>query len=79
VVNTSGAGYQGVRKDAQSGADMAVWQVARMGPRDKQTYAITLSPPDAGAQRLRGLVRWSKPALRDGSTDSANINPPPGS
>ena len=77
VVNTSGAGYQGVRRDAQSGADMVTWNVARMVARDKQTYTITLSPPAAGAQRLRGVVRWSKPAFGDGSTDSANIAPAP--
>ncbi len=77
VVNTSGAGYQGVRRDAQSGADVVTWNVARMVARDKQTYTITLSPPAAGAQRLRGVVRWSKPAFGDGTTDSANINPPP--
>ena len=78
VVNTSGAGYKGLQRDAQ-GVDVAVWQVAKMGPRDKQTCSITLSPPATGAQRLRGVVRWSKPVLGDGSTDSANINPPPGS
>jgi len=77
VVGTSGAGYQGVRRDPQSGADVAVWNAAHMAPKDRQTYAITLSPPAAGAQRLRGTVRWSKPAFGDGSTDSANINPPP--
>ena len=77
VVNTNGAGYQGVRRDAQSGTDVATWNVARMAPKDKQTYAITLSPPAAGAQRLRGVVRWSKPAFGDGSTDSANIALPP--
>ena len=77
VVNTNGAGYQGVRRDGQSGADVATWNVARMAPKDKQTYAITLSPPAAGAQRLRGVVRWSKPAFGDGSTDSANIALPP--
>jgi mono/diheme cytochrome c family protein len=79
VVNTSGGGYQGVRRDPQSGAEMAVWTVARMAPKEKQTYSITLSAPAAGAQRLRGVVRWSKPAIGDGGTDMANINPPPAS
>ena len=76
VVSASGTGYQGVRRDAQSGADTAVWTVARMAPRDKQTYSITLSAPAAGSQRLRGSVRWSKPAIADGA-DTVNINPPP--
>jgi len=73
VVGTSGTGYQGVRRDAQSGADVTTWSVARMAAKDRQTYTITLSPPAAGAQRLRGAVRWAKPAFGDGTTDSANI------
>ena len=79
VVNTSGAGYQGIRRDPQSGADLAVWTVARMAPKDRQTYAVTLSAPAAGAERLRGVVRWSRPALGAGDGDTANINPPPAS
>lgn len=77
VVNTDGPGYQGVRRDPETGADIAVWTVARMAPKERQTYAITISPPAPGAKPLRGAVRWSKPAFGDGSTDSANINPPP--
>jgi mono/diheme cytochrome c family protein len=76
VVNASGAGYQGVRPDPKGGADMAVWTVARMAPRDKQTYTITLPAPAAGAQPLRGVVRWSKPALGNGRADMVDINPP---
>ena len=76
VVNATGAGYQGVRRDPQAGTDVAVWTVARMAPRDKQTYTITLPAPAAGAQPLRGVVRWAKPALGDGSGDMVNINPP---
>lgn len=76
VVNASGAGYQGVRRDPQTGADVAVWTVARMAPKDKQTFTITLPAPAAGAQPLRGAVRWSKPALGNGSGDMVDINPP---
>jgi mono/diheme cytochrome c family protein len=77
VVNAGGAGYEGVRPDPDAGADVAVWTLARLAPKERQTYAITISPPAAGAKPLRGTVRWSKPAFGDGSTDSANINPPP--
>ena len=77
VVRTTGAGYQGVRRDPESGGDLAVWTVARLSPKETQSYTITISPPAAGAKPLRGTVRWSKPAFGDGSTDSANINPPP--
>lgn len=81
VVNTTGAGYQGLRRDAQSGAEVAVWTLARMAPKDRQTYTITLSAPSpaAGTERLRGTIQWSKPALGDRAADSANIPPPPAS
>jgi mono/diheme cytochrome c family protein len=80
VVGTTGAGYQGVHKDAQ-GADVAVWTAARMAPKDRQTYSITLSAPSpaSGTQRLRGTIQWSKPALGDRPSDTANIPPPPAS
>jgi mono/diheme cytochrome c family protein len=77
VVNATGAGYQGIRRDPDSGADLAVWDVTRMAPKEARRYTITISPPAAGAKPLRGTVRWSKPAFGDGSTDTANINPPP--
>jgi hypothetical protein len=79
-VNTTGPGYQGVRRDAQTGADVAVWTIARMAPRDRQAYSITLSAPSpaTGDQRLRGTIRWTKPALGDRPAgDTANIPPPP--
>ena len=82
VVNTTGAGYQGVRRDAQTGADLAVWTLARMAPRDRQAYTITLSAPSpaTGELRLRGTIRWTKPALGDRpGGDTANIPPPPAS
>jgi mono/diheme cytochrome c family protein len=77
VVATTGAGYQGVRRDAQSGMDMAVWTIPRMEPQASETYSITLSAPAEGAQRLRGVMRWPRPAMGDGRGDTQNINPPP--
>ena len=76
VVNTTGAGYQGVSRDPGSGANVAVWTALRLAPQESETYTITLSAPAAGADRLRGVLRWSKPVLGDGG-DSRNINPPP--
>ena len=76
VVNATGAGYQGVSRDPQSGADVAVWTALRMAPQQTERYTITLSAPAAGADRLHGVLRWSKPVLGDGG-DSRNINPPP--
>jgi mono/diheme cytochrome c family protein len=81
VISTTGAGYQGLRRDAQAGTDVAVWTLARMAPTDRQTYSITLSAPSpaSGTQRLRGTIQWSKPALGDRPRDTANIPPPPAS
>ncbi len=76
VVSTTGVGYQGVRHDSQNNAEMAVWQVPRLGPKDKQTYTITLSRAGSGNDNLRGSVRWAKPLLGDGSNDTVNIAPP---
>jgi mono/diheme cytochrome c family protein len=77
VVGTTGEGYRGARRDPQAGANVATWTAERLAPKDKQTYTITITPPADAAQRLRGVVRWSRPALGDGSIDSANIAPPP--
>jgi hypothetical protein len=77
VVNTTGEGYRGARRDPQEGANVATWTAERLAPKDRQTYTITITPPGDAAQRLRGVVRWSRPALGDGGLDSANIAPPP--
>ena len=77
VANTSGAGYQGVQRDPESGADIAVWEVPRMAPKDEQAYMITLS--GSGAEMPRGTVSWSRPALGDGSSDRINVALPPSS
>ena len=73
VVNANGAGYQGIQRDPQADADVAVWQVARIAPMDRQSYAITLSGSGAGAQSLLGIVRWSRPALGDRSSDFVDV------
>lgn len=77
VMNTTGTGYQGVRRDAQANADMAVWQVSRVGPKDHQTYTITLSGGGTGPEIVRGTVRWTKPPQGDGSGDQVNVAMPP--
>jgi len=80
VANTSGTGYQGVRRDSKTGLEMAVWQLSRMAPTDKQSFTITLSGSGASARVPGGTVSWVKPALKDGTSDSVNIAlpPPPG-
>ena len=77
VVTTTGAGYQGVRSDPQTSTNLAVWQVPRIAPADKQIYTITLSGNGASAGISRGVVRWTKPALGGGAADNVPVAPPP--
>lgn len=77
VVGATGAGYQGVQPDAQAKANVAVWKLARIAPRDHLTFNITLSKPGTAADNLRGTVRWTKPAVKTGPVDQANIAPAP--
>lgn len=72
VTNTTGAGYQGVRNDPQLKAEAAVWQLSRLGPKQDQTYTVTLA---AGGGIERGVVRWTKPASGTG-TSEANVAMP---
>jgi mono/diheme cytochrome c family protein len=70
VVTTTGAGYQGIRRDEKNNADAAVWKVARMAAADQQTITLTLSGTGAGAGIAKGNVVWAKPPL-----DSAKGTP----
>jgi hypothetical protein len=71
VAEASGPGYQGVRRDAGANADVMVWQVRRMTPKDKQIYTFTLS--GSATRPAGGTVRRLKPALKDGANDQVNI------
>jgi cytochrome c553 len=75
VVTTSGAGYQGVRRDPEANADVAVWEISRMAPGDHQTYALTLSQAGTAENDLRGTIRWTKPTVKTGPSDSVSIAP----
>lgn len=77
VVTATGAGYQGVRRDEQAKADVAVWGVSRIAPGDRQAYTITLSRAGTAGDNLRGTVRWTKPTVKTGPSDSENIAPAP--
>lgn len=77
VVSTTGAGYQGVRADAEAKASVAVWQVPRMAPKDRQTFTVTLSRAGSAADNVRGSVRWTRPAVKTGPSDSVNVAPAP--
>jgi hypothetical protein len=77
VVSATGAGYQGVRQDEQTKASTAVWHLARVAPKDRQTYTITLSKAGTAADNLRGTIRWTKPSVKTGPSDTVNIAPAP--
>jgi cytochrome c553 len=77
VVTATGTGYQGVRRDDQAKANVAVWGVSRMAPGDRQTYTLTLSQAGTARDNLRGTIRWTKPTVKTGPSDSENIAPPP--
>jgi hypothetical protein len=75
VTNATGAGYQGVRNDPQLKADVAVWQVPRLGPKQDQTYTVTIA---SGGGIASGVVRWTKPASGTGNSEiNVAIQPPP--
>lgn len=74
VTNATGAGYQGVRNDPQLKADAAVWQLPRLGPKQDQTYTITVA---SGGGIASGVVRWTKPATGTGSSEINVAIPPP--
>jgi hypothetical protein len=75
VVGTTGAGYQGVRMDAQLKGNVAVWQLSKLGPKDQQQYTITLSQAGTQQDNVRGAIRWTKP-VKSGA-DQVNIAPAP--
>lgn len=77
VVKTTGNGYQGVRQDAELKTSVAVWQLNRLAPKDRQTYTLTLSRAGTASDNVRGVIRWTKPAVKTGPMDAVNIAPAP--
>jgi mono/diheme cytochrome c family protein len=77
VVTATGEGYQGVRRDEQAKADVAVWTVSRMAPGDRQTYTLALSQAGTAKDNVRGTIRWMKPAVKTGPNDQEVIPPAP--
>lgn len=77
VVKTTGANYQGVRQDPELKANVAVWRLPRIGPKEHQTYTLTLSRAGTANDNVRGAIRWTKPAVKTGPNDTVNIAPAP--
>jgi len=75
VVTASGAGYQGVSRDEEANADVAVWGISQMAAGDRQMVTLTLSQAATAENNLRGTIRWMKPTVSTGPSDSQNIAP----
>ena len=77
VVSTTGAGYQGMKQDAELKANVAVWRLPRIAPKEEQAYTITLSQRGDVGNNMRGNVKWTKPTVKTGPFDQANIGAAP--
>src|SRR5947209_7148029 len=64
VKGATGEGYKGVKTDAKG--DMAVWQFAKLAPKNEQKLTITL---DSGGI-ASGNVTWAKPTVGNGTADN---------
>ena len=70
VVSTTGKGYAGVSHDGKDNADVAVWRIPKIAPRDQQTYTITLTGAATSGTVPHGNVTWNKPRM----TEDAYVN-----
>jgi cytochrome c553 len=59
VVETSGAGYEGIEHDAEADADAATWLVPEIRPTDQLTYQVTLTKPGTVADNVRASIHWT--------------------
>jgi hypothetical protein len=75
-VTTTGVGFAGVHHDDKAKADVAEWHAAKLGPKERQTFTITLSRAGTTADNVRGSITWAKP-LSGQAADSAPIAPAP--
>ena len=75
--NPTGAGYQGVKQDAELKASVAVWRLPRLAPKDEQALTVTLSRAVTWDNNMRGNVKWTKPTVKTGPFDQANIGVAP--
>jgi hypothetical protein len=67
VVGTTGQ-YEGVKANADTKGDAAMWNVGRLAAGDRQTISITLAQP---ADQLRGVIRWATPKVNEEDSDVA--------
>jgi mono/diheme cytochrome c family protein len=74
VVAATGTGYQGVRMDEKTKANVAVWNLPRSAPKDQENLTITLSKAGNAQDNVKGEIRWAKPGPKSGpNTDVVAI------
>ena len=62
VTKTTGPSYQGVKHDAATNAEAAVWTLPKLAAEEVQTFTITLGGASAASGIQRGsTIRWAKP------------------
>ncbi|MDO8793257.1 MAG: cytochrome c [Vicinamibacterales bacterium] len=74
VVSATGPGYAGVQRDSaiNGGAEVAVWRVPRIGPKEQQAFSLTLGGEVASASLKGSVVRWATPALGPAAASRAD-------
>jgi cytochrome c553 len=78
VVAATGTGYKGVQTDDKTKATLAVWQLSRSAPKDRERLTVTLSKAATAAANLRGELRWLRPEKKNGPAhDTLPIAPAP--
>ena len=65
VVKATGP-YEGLKPNAETKSEAALWRVPRMAAGDRQTFTITLAQP---AATLRGVIRWGTPKVNEEDSD----------
>jgi mono/diheme cytochrome c family protein len=71
VVSATGDGYKGVIEDAGLKSQAATWQLASIGPKEKQTYTVTVAGTGRKPIELfkGSVVRWTEPEVRKALPD----------
>jgi len=66
VINGAGPGYQGIRDDSELKSQAAIWQIASIAPKEKQTFSLTIAGSAVKpADIFKGsIIRWTRPEIR---------------
>jgi cytochrome c550 len=64
AASATGTGYQGIKRDEKTNADMAVWRLPKLVAHEHQDFTITLAGTPAGDAVPRGTVAYAKPTAK---------------